>query len=80
MWWLAFMALKGLEKEAEIIEIMIQLNVNCHCDKCHEQVHSAMNDNNTDIWPVHVILRRIPREWWLGWCPKVEEITTWRGE
>lgn len=41
--------LNGLEREAEAIEIVVQLKVNCHCDKCCEQVHSAMNDNSTDI-------------------------------
>lgn len=43
------MALRGLEGEADMNEITMQLKVNCSCDKCHEQVHSAMADSNTDI-------------------------------
>lgn len=47
----------GLEGETHVNEVIIQMKVNCNCDKCHEQVHSAMNDSNTDICPVQTILR-----------------------
>lgn len=72
--WLALMALRGLEGYADINKITIQMKVNCNYDKCHEQVHNAMTDNNTDIWPPQVILRQILRNYNWTDIPKFKKL------
>lgn len=46
---LTFIALKDMEVEADINEVIVQLNINCSCDKYHEQIHGTVIVNSTDI-------------------------------
>lgn len=41
---LLYVLLFYIKGEADINEIIIQLRVNCNCDKCQEQAHGAIND------------------------------------